>query len=130
MNPHIRMKKNGDRVMAILFLELLLTGGTLLHTDADVRMMSREVLMCPSISFMQLTPLPHKTNEIKVHCLDVDLGRVLGMTHQGQQVSRYKGKCEIQKRVADTPGGRGSLGINGVDMRGGRHQWCLGGGSQ
>jgi hypothetical protein len=66
MNPHIRMKKNGDRVMAILFLELLLTGGTLLHTDADVRMMSREVLMCPSISFMQLTPLPHKTNEIKV----------------------------------------------------------------
>jgi translation initiation factor IF-1 len=50
MNPYIRMK-NGDRVVVIL-LDLLLTDGTLPHTDADARMMSRGVIMRPSVSFM------------------------------------------------------------------------------
>ena len=57
MNPHIRMK-NGDRVVIIL-LDLILTDGTLPHTDTDARMMSGGVLMHPSISFMRLAPLSH-----------------------------------------------------------------------
>jgi hypothetical protein len=50
---------------------------------------------------MILTYLQHGTPSLfafSLHRLDADSGRVLGTTHRGLQVGRYKGKYEIQEK--------------------------------